>query len=98
MVRVSSEQGIFFKLWHFIMLLWEIVMLFFASLFKKNPREVTRDDATPFRSSSYRPGGSWGGSGGGSGPGGSGGGRPGSNIRGLPKYRGVMRMPMGGGG
>ena len=73
-------------------------MLFIASIFKKNPRETRREDAMPFRSSSYRPGGAGGGSGG-SGGGGSGGDhRPGSNIKGLPKNRGVMRMPMGGGG
>ena len=90
MVRVSSEQGILFKLWRMLLSLWGIVMLFIASLCKKNPREVKKEDAVPFRTSSYRP----------SGGGGGGGGsdfRPGSNIKGLPKYRGVSRMPMGGG-
>ncbi|TNV72560.1 hypothetical protein FGO68_gene4268 [Halteria grandinella] len=70
------------------------------SICKKNPREVRREDvALPFRSSNYRPGGGGGGGGGGyPGGNGGGGGAPGSNIRGLPKYRGVTRLPVGGGG
>ena len=94
MVRVSSEQNFLYKIWRKVLLLWEIVMLFLTSIFKTNPREVRKEDAMPFRTSSYRPGGSGGGGGGGP----SGGGPPGSNIRGLPRNRGVMRMPMGGGG
>ena len=70
-------------------------MLFIASLFAKNPRQVQKKDA-----SFIRMGGS---SGGGArpGPGPSGGGfRPGSNIRGLPRGNrgGITRLPMGGGG
>lgn len=96
MVRVSSEQGCLFKIWQFLLLLWEIVNLFVVSLFRANPRDARKADATPFRTSSYRPGG--GGGGGSGGGGGNGGGPPGSNIKGLPRHRGVMRMPMGGGG
>ena len=95
MVRVSSQQGCLFKIWQFLLMLWEIVNLFVVSLFRSNPRDARKADATPFRTSSYRPGGS---GGGGGGPSGGNGGPPGSNIKGLPKYRGVMRMPVGGGG
>ena len=66
-------------------------MLFFASLLKTNPKDAKKEDAIPFRTSSYRPGGGGGGNGGG------GGGPPGSNIKGLPRG-GSMRFPMGGGG
>ena len=96
MVRVSSQQGCLFKIWQFLLLIWEIVNLFVVSLFRGNPRDARKADATPFRTSSYRPGG--GGGGGSGGDGGNGGGPPGSNIKGLPRHRGVMRMPMGGGG
>jgi hypothetical protein len=96
MVRVSSQQGCLFKIWQFLLLLWEIVNLFVVSLFRGNPRDARKADATPFRTSSYRPGG--GGGGGSGGGGGNGGAPPGSNIKGLPRNRGVMRMPMGGGG
>ena len=65
-------------------------MLFIASLCKTNPRHAKKEDAIPFRTSSYRPGGSGGGGGGGGGP-------PGSNIKGLPRG-GSTRFPMGGGG
>lgn len=93
MVRLTSEQNILFKIWRFILLIFEIVLLFLASICKKNPREARREDiGMPFRTSNYRPGG--GGGGGGLG----GGGPPGGNIRGLPKNRGVTRLPMGGGG
>jgi hypothetical protein len=88
MVRVSSEQGCLFKIWRFLLTLWEIVMLFFASLLKTNPRDVKKEDAIPFRTSSYRPGGSGGG---------GGGGPPGGNIKGLPRG-GTSKFPMGGGG
>lgn len=94
MVRVSSEQGCLFKLWRFLLTIWEILMLFLASLCKTNPKDVKKEDAIPFRSSTYRPGDSWGGGGGG---GGGGGKPPGSNIKGLPPG-GSMRFPMGGGG
>ena len=42
MVRFASEQGIFFKIWRFILLLWEIFCLFLVSLFKKNPKEARK--------------------------------------------------------
>ena len=75
-------------------------MLFMVSLFKKNPKDANKE-SIPFRPSSYRPNNGGGGGGGGSGgSGGNGGGgnfKPGSNIKGLSKFRGVMRMPMGGG-
>jgi hypothetical protein len=109
MVRLYTESSCLYKVWRYLQLMWEIVMLFIVSLLSKNPREATRQDATPFRTNPIRPAsgdGSWGGSGGGGGgtggpgPGGAGGPsrRPGSNINGLSKFRGVMRMPMGGGG
>jgi hypothetical protein len=64
MVRFSSQQGCLFKIWQFLMLLWEIVKLFVVSLFRGNPRDARKADATPFRTSSYRPGGGGGGGGG----------------------------------
>ena len=98
MVRLSSEQGCFFKLYHFALTLWSVVMLFIVSLCKKNPRDARKEDATPFRSSANRPSGG-GGGGDGGGVGGFGGdGIPGRNIRGLQKNRGVTSLPMGGGG
>ena len=57
MVRLSSQQGCLFKIWQFLLLLWEIVNLFVVSLFRGNPRDARKADATPFRTSSYRPGG-----------------------------------------
>lgn len=99
MVRVSSQQGFLFKIWRFLLVLWEILMLFLSSICKKNPMDVTKADATPFKTTPYR--GSGGGGGGGGPPGRPNDGYqrpPGDNIRSLPKYRGVMRMPMGGGG
>lgn len=110
MVRLHSEQGCLYKAWRMLLLLWEVVMLFIVSILKKDPRDATRRDATIIRTNPIRPAngdGSWGGSGGGSGGGGSGGSggggaggghRPGSNIKGLSRYRGVSRMNLGGGG
>jgi len=83
MVRLSSELGCMYKIWHAILVLWSVLKLFFLSIFKSNPKEVTRDDSALFRGTPSRFGGSQ---------------PPGSNIKGLPKNRGVMRMPMGGGG
>ena len=83
MARLSSELNCMYKIWHAILVIWSIVKLFVLSIFKSNPREVTRDDGTFFRGTSFRSGGSQ---------------PPGSNIKGLPRNRGVMRMPMGGGG
>ncbi len=94
MVKVSSQQGCLFKIWQFVLVLWDIVKLFVVSLFRSNPKDARKVDAIPFRSSSYRPGG---GGGGGSGGPSGGGGPPGSNIKGLPRFRGVTRMPVGGG-
>eukprot|EP00347_Sterkiella_histriomuscorum_P017163 403350426 len=92
-------------------MLWEIFMLFIATIFKKDPRDVTKEDAAPFRSDQNRGGGPGGGpngggnfrnsdyrgGSGGGGNGGSGGGRPGGNIRGLGSQRNRDRFPMGGG-
>ena len=83
MVRLSSELGCMYKIWHAILVVWSILRLFVLSIFKSNPAEVTRDDSAIFRGTPYRSGGSQ---------------PPGSNIKGLPRNRGVMRMPMGGGG
>lgn len=91
MVRTYSESGVIYKTIHFFRLLWEIVMLFIASIFVKNPRDVDKKDATPFRTSSSGRGGP------GSGGGGNGGGPPGRNIRGLNLNRGT-NMKLGGGG
>ena len=85
-------------------------MLFVASLFHRDPRTVDKKDSVPFRQGPSKSNG-WGGGGGGSSSGGGGGGpssggggggriRPGSNVRGLNRYRGVAssRIPMMGGG
>lgn len=92
MVRLFSEQNILFKMWRFVLVIFEVFILFLVSLCKKNPREVRRGDAAlPFGSTNNRPGG-------GSGYPGGNGGPPGGNIRGLPKFRGTTRLPVGGGG
>ena len=87
MVRFSSQQGIFFKLWHLLLAIYSVFVLFIVSLCKKNPKAVKKEDATPFKTSSYNPYGK-----------GGGGGPPGSNIKGLPAFRGTSRFPAGGGG
>jgi len=80
-------------------------MLFIASFFHRDPRTLDKRDSVPLRQGPSKSNG-WGGGGGGpsgggpSGGGGGGGFRPGSNVRGLNRYRGVAssRIPMMGGG
>ncbi len=94
MVRTYQQAGVIYKIMNFFRLIWEILMLFIASLFVKDPKTVDKKDATPFRTYNSGRGGPGGGSGGG-----GGGGPPGRNIRGLNHNRGSnMRVPMGGGG
>ncbi|CDW87000.1 UNKNOWN [Stylonychia lemnae] len=112
MVRVYGEASFLYKIWHWILQIWEILMLFMASWFSKDPRYVDKKDAQPLRAGPSNKG-----SGGGGGPGSGGGGggfggnsgggssnsndrpqfRPGRNIRGLNLNRNTARFPMGGG-
>ena len=79
---------------NFLRVIWEILMLFIASLFVKDPKTVDKKDAALFRPISKGSGGP-----GTGGSGGGGGGPPGRNIRGLNHNKATnMRMPMGGGG
>jgi len=72
MVRTYGQTSFIYKIWNFILIGWEIFMLFLASLLKKDPRAATKDDAIPIRRGLDRNNG--GGGGGGFGGGGSGGG------------------------
>ena len=111
MVRTYSESGIVYKIWNILQTLFEILMLFFASLFHRDPRNVERSDAVPFRAgNSNRPDGGGGGNGGGGGGGPSSGGlfgrnggrllgrSAGRNIRGLTHRGPASNIPMMGGG
>ena len=99
MVRFASEQNFLFKIWRFILVLWDIFILFIASLLGRQPPPRRNNVATTpiptARGSGFAGSGSYD-SGAGVAP--TRPNVPGSNVRSLPKFRGVTRMPVGGGG
>lgn len=70
MVRTFRESGILYKAWYFLQTLWQVLMLFIASLFHKDPRNAQKTNSAFLSTGeNHNPGG-------GGGSGGSGGGGP----------------------